>query len=208
MVTFSLLLGKRQWLCSAITRSRQRGRRQIFVMRAARHRSDAHPEGLADPTAGQWCRGGHKETGGVGKWPNDGSRRHDHATITPQLGEGPAKVSVRPGSNICGAHLVERKYRRLFSSSASPRRKPGPKGPSAELIAAIVALKRRNPHFGCVRIAQQTTRAFGVEIDKDVVRRVLARRNCQFNSQTRRRRPSRRRASLPTSPTTPTANPV
>src|SRR5881409_3274183 len=49
--------------------------------------------------------------------------------------------------------LVDRKYHLLFSSS-SRRRKPGPKGPSAELIAAIVEMKRRNPHFGCVRIAQ------------------------------------------------------
>jgi hypothetical protein len=39
-------------LCSAITRSRQRGRRQIFVMQAAQHRSDAHREALADPMAG------------------------------------------------------------------------------------------------------------------------------------------------------------
>src|SRR6202011_2589004 len=50
--------------------------------------------------------------------------------------------------------LVDRKYRLLFSSSPH-RRKPGPKGPSAELIAAIVEMKRRNPSFGCVRIAQQ-----------------------------------------------------
>jgi len=70
--------------------------------------------------------------------------------------------------------LVERKYRLLFSSS-SHRRKPGPKAPSAELIAAIVEMKRRNPRFGCVRIAQQIAHAFAVEIDKDVVRRVLAR---------------------------------
>jgi putative transposase len=70
--------------------------------------------------------------------------------------------------------LVDRKYRRLFSSS-SHRRKPGPKGPSAELIAAIVEMKRRNPRFGCVRIAQQISHAFGLQIDKDVVRRVLAR---------------------------------
>ena len=70
--------------------------------------------------------------------------------------------------------LVERKYRLLFSS-ASNRRKPGPKGPSPELIAAIIEMKRRNPRFGCVRIAQQITHAFGIEIDKDVVRRVLAR---------------------------------
>ena len=70
--------------------------------------------------------------------------------------------------------LVDRKYRLLFSSS-SHRRKPGPKGPSAELIAAIIELKRRNPRFGCVRIAQQISHAFGVDIDKDVVRRVLAK---------------------------------
>jgi len=69
--------------------------------------------------------------------------------------------------------LVDRKYRLLFSSSGQ-RRKPGPKGPSPELIAAIVEMKLRNPKFGCVRIAQQISHAFGVEIDKDVVRRVLA----------------------------------
>ena len=62
--------------------------------------------------------------------------------------------------------LVDRKYRLLFSSS-SRRRKPGPKGPSAELIAAIVEMKRRNPHFGCVRIAKQISHGFGVLIDKD-----------------------------------------
>jgi hypothetical protein len=70
--------------------------------------------------------------------------------------------------------LVDRKYRLLFSSS-SRRRKPGPKGPSAQLIAAIVEMKRRNPKFGCVRIAQQIARAFGIEVDKDIVRRVLAK---------------------------------
>jgi putative transposase len=70
--------------------------------------------------------------------------------------------------------LVDRKYRLLFSSS-SHRRKPGPKGPSAELIAVIVEMKQRNPRFGCVRIAQQIAHAFGIEIDKDVVGRVLAK---------------------------------
>ena len=40
---------------------------QTFVMRATRHRSGAHPEGLADPTAVEWCRGGHDEAGQVGK---------------------------------------------------------------------------------------------------------------------------------------------
>ena len=70
--------------------------------------------------------------------------------------------------------LIGRKYRLLFSSSAR-RRKPGPKGPSPELIAAIVKMKRRNPGFGCLRIAQQISHAVGIEIDKDVVRRVLAK---------------------------------
>ena len=70
--------------------------------------------------------------------------------------------------------LVDRKYRRLFSSRHR-RRKPGPKGPPAALVAAIVEVKRRNPRFGCVRIAQQIAHAFGIELDKDAVRRVLAR---------------------------------
>src|SRR5258707_576716 len=70
--------------------------------------------------------------------------------------------------------LVDRKYRILFSSAGRPR-KPGPKGPSPELIAAIVEIKRRNPKFGCVYIAQQIAHTFGLDIDKDVVRRVLAK---------------------------------
>jgi putative transposase len=68
--------------------------------------------------------------------------------------------------------LVHRKYRLPFSSSHR-KRKPGPKGPSTQLIAAIVEMKRRNPKFGCVRIAQQINHAFGIKIDKDVVRCVL-----------------------------------
>ena len=70
--------------------------------------------------------------------------------------------------------MVDGKYRRLFSSPERPR-KPGPKGPSAQVIAAIVDMKRRNPRFGCVRIAQQISHAFGLVFDKDVVRRVLAK---------------------------------
>jgi putative transposase len=64
------------------------------------------------------------------------------------------------------------KYRFLYSSS--PKKKPGPKGPSPELIRAICELKRRNPRFGCPKIAQHLGMTFGIDIDKDVVRRVLA----------------------------------
>jgi hypothetical protein len=35
-------------------------------------------------------------------------------------------------------------------------------------------MKRHNPGRGCPRITQQISLAFGVEIDKDVVRRVLS----------------------------------
>ncbi|MEA3413234.1 MAG: hypothetical protein U9R74_17115 [Pseudomonadota bacterium] len=42
------------------------------------------------------------------------------------------------------------------------------------LIQAIVELKQRNPRFGCPQIAQQINKAFGINIDKDVVRRILA----------------------------------
>src|ERR1039458_7472782 len=64
------------------------------------------------------------------------------------------------------------KYRFLYSSS--PKQKPGPKGPSPELIRAICELKRRNPRFGCPKIAQHLAKTFGIDLDKDVVRRVLA----------------------------------
>ena len=59
----------------------------------------------------------------------------------------------------------------LFASKREAR--PGPKGPAQELIDAVVEMKRRNPTWGCPRIAQQITLAFGVDIDKDVVRRIL-----------------------------------
>ena len=36
-------------------------------------------------------------------------------------------------------------------------------------------MKQRNPNWGCPRIAQQMALAFHIQIDKDVVRRILAR---------------------------------
>jgi hypothetical protein len=60
--------------------------------------------------------------------------------------------------------LCQRKYRMLFSPRH--RRRPGPKGPNKDLIEAIVAMKRRNPGWGCPRMAQQISLAFGVERDR------------------------------------------
>jgi len=84
-------------------------------------------------------------------------------------------VVLRP-STLMSFHrtLVKGKYRRLFT----PKRRgtPGPNGPSAELVEAILEMKRRNPRFGYQRIAQQLALAFGIEVDKDTVRRVLSKR--------------------------------
>ena len=85
-----------------------------------------------------------------------------------------AAVIIRPSTLLKFHNLLkQRKYRLLYSSAGS-KRKPGPKGPSPELIQAIVEIKQRNPRFGCPRIAQQINKTFGTNIDKDVVRRVLA----------------------------------
>ena len=84
-------------------------------------------------------------------------------------------IGVRPATLLTFHRaLVRRKYRRLFSSSHRPR-KPGPKGPSEALIRVIVELKSRNPRFGCPRIARIISQTFGVELDKHVVHRVLAK---------------------------------
>jgi transposase InsO family protein len=83
-------------------------------------------------------------------------------------------IGIRP-STLLRFHraLIQRKYRLLFTPRT--RQRPGPKGPSKELIAAILEMKRRNPRFGCPRMAQEIAHAFGIEIDKDVVGRILAR---------------------------------
>ena len=62
-------------------------------------------------------------------------------------------IVLKP-STLLGFHkaLVKRKYRLLFSAKRQGR--PRPKGPSPELIEAIVQAKQRNPTWGCPRIAQ------------------------------------------------------
>jgi putative transposase len=82
-------------------------------------------------------------------------------------------IALRP-STLLAFHqaLVRRKYRQLFSSTP---KKPGPKGPDEALIQAIVEIKSRNPRFGCPRIAGIISQTFGIDIDKNVVYRVLAK---------------------------------
>jgi putative transposase len=84
-------------------------------------------------------------------------------------------IGLRP-STLLAFHqaLVRRKYHRLFSSNPCPK-KPGPKGPSEAVIQAIVELKSRNPRFGCPQIARIVSHTFGVDLDKNVVHRVLSK---------------------------------
>ena len=58
-------------------------------------------------------------------------------------------IVLKP-STLLAVHKAMRKqkYRMLFSTNR--RRKPGPKGPSVELIHAVVEMKQRNP-TGAVR---------------------------------------------------------
>ena len=84
-------------------------------------------------------------------------------------------IVLRPSTLLHFHHaLVKRKYRVLFSPKH--RSRPGPKGPSKELTDAFVEMKWRIPNWGCPRIAQQITLSFGIQINKDVVRRILGNR--------------------------------
>jgi hypothetical protein len=117
---------------------------------------------------------------------NRGRERAPNLRPMDRVLAGLCTLLIRPGrffriaivlksSTLLAFHaaLVKRKYRQLFTPKR--RNKSGPKGPSPALIAAIVEIKRRNPSWGCRRIAQQLCRVFDFEIDKDVVRRVLAK---------------------------------
>ena len=89
---------------------------------------------------------------------NRSRRRSPNLSMTDRTLAGLMALLVRPTrllrssivlkpSTLLGLHqaLSQRKYRMLFSPNR--RRKPGPKGPSAELIHAIVDMKQRNLRF-------------------------------------------------------------
>ena len=118
---------------------------------------------------------------------NRSRKRSPNLRPSDRLVAGLCAAFIRPGrlirsaiifrpSTLLRLHraLIQRKYHRLFSSKEPM--KPGPKGPSPEVIAAVVEMKQRNPSWGCPRIAQQIRLAFGIPIDKDMVRRILAAR--------------------------------
>jgi putative transposase len=116
---------------------------------------------------------------------NRSRQRSPNLCFSDRLVAGLCALFIRPArlvgsaivlkvSTLLSIHqaLSNRKYRLLFSSKRKGQ--PGPKGPSKELIDAVVQMKHRNPGWGCPRIAQQMALAFDIVIDKDVVRRILA----------------------------------
>ena len=116
---------------------------------------------------------------------NSSRRRAPNLRILDRLIAGFCSLWIRPNrrhrlaiafkpSTFLNFHraMVQRKYRLLFSPKQG--RKPGPKGPTADLIRAVIEMKRRNPSWGSPQIAEQINLAFGTCINKDVVRRILA----------------------------------
>jgi hypothetical protein len=97
---------------------------------------------------------------------NRGRKRAPNLRAADRIIAGLCTLFIRPArvlrsaivlkpSTLLHLHSVlrKRKYRMLFSPRR--RRRPGPKGPNKDLIEAVVAMKRRNPGWGCPRIAQQ-----------------------------------------------------
>lgn len=83
-------------------------------------------------------------------------------------------ILIKPSTLMkCHKALVKRKYHLLYSSKH--KKKPRPRGPNQELVNLIIEMKKRNPSFGYRRIAMQIANSFDVAVDKDLVRRVLAK---------------------------------
>src|SRR5438552_3079366 len=115
---------------------------------------------------------------------NRGRRRAPNLRLRDRLIAGFCSLLVKPTRLVRTAialkpttflnfhrALVRRKYQLLFSPKQTS--KPGPKGPDADVIRAVIEMKQRNRTWGCPRIAEQINLAFGTTINKDIVRPIL-----------------------------------
>jgi hypothetical protein len=97
---------------------------------------------------------------------NRGRKRAPNLQVADRVTAGLCTLLIRPArvlrlaivlrpSTLLHFHkiLIQQKYRMLFSPGRV--RRPGPKGPTKQLIDAVVEMKRRNRSWGCKRIAQQ-----------------------------------------------------
>ena len=102
---------------------------------------------------------------------NRSRKRAPHLGVSDRIVAGLCALLMRPAriirsaitlkpSTLLNLHQAQktRKYRLLFSSKR--RRKPGPNGPSKELVEAVIEMKQRNHSWDCPRIAQQLAVAF------------------------------------------------
>ena len=81
-------------------------------------------------------------------------------------------VIMRPATILSfQVALVKRKYSRLYSNKTD--KKPGRKGQDEALVDLVIEMKARNPSFGYGRIAMQIFEAFGIEISRFAVGRIL-----------------------------------
>lgn len=81
-------------------------------------------------------------------------------------------ITLRPATLIrFHQWLVQKKYRQLFGGQQ--RQKPGPKGPSQDLIDLVVSIKRLNRRFGSDEIQKCIYQSFGLHVGRDVIRRIL-----------------------------------
>ena len=72
--------------------------------------------------------------------------------LSASKSSAPSAIVLKPSTLGLQKAMSKQKYHMLFSSDR--RRKPGAKGPSTELIHAVVEMKQRNPNWGCPRIAE------------------------------------------------------
>jgi hypothetical protein len=94
---------------------------------------------------------------------NHSRKRSPNLRLSDRIVAGVCALLIRPGrlirsaivlkpSTLLRLHraLTKREFRLLFSPTA--RKKLGPKGPSSEIMAAVVDMRRRNPRWGCPRL--------------------------------------------------------
>src|SRR6185295_3795001 len=98
----------------------------------------------------------------------------DSRTSTLSPSDAPYTAAASPAGPV---PTTTRSFTRVWSTvSLKPRQSAiCALGPDEALIAAIIELKSRNPRFGCPRIARIISQTFGIDLDKNVVYRVLAK---------------------------------
>ena len=81
-------------------------------------------------------------------------------------------VTLKPAT-ILQFHkaLVKKKYSHLYSHKAP--KKLGRKGPEQSVIDLVIEMKTRNPKIGYGRISMQVYQAFGIEISRFTVGRII-----------------------------------